>query len=54
MREAKTNDLYVLATRGLNAAIRTEADVALLIAPKASTAAVFAAPQSFPVINIAR
>jgi hypothetical protein len=52
MREAHTNDLYVLAARGLNAAIKTEADVALLIAPpKASTAAVFAAPQSFPEIN---
>ena len=55
MREARSNDLFVLAARGLNAAIRSEADVALLVSrPKASEAAVFAAPQSLSAINIAR
>ena len=59
MKESRSTDNFVIAKIGLEHAIRSEADIALLIArPKigeaarASTAAVHVPVQSFPGINL--
>jgi hypothetical protein len=53
MRESQSTDYFLMARIGLEHAIRTEADVALLVSrPKASEAAGFATPQSFPQVNL--
>ena len=59
LKESRSTDYFVMAKLVLETAIRTEADVALLIAPpksgeaaRASAAAVFATAQSFPAINL--